>query len=231
MNVKHLMIGVLAGALVTAACGKKPAPSLSAVPPTTSATAASSSEAAAPSPEPPMADNAAATGKVAVTKVEKKDDGYTIVLNNVLSIPKVQIREGANGEFLSFPQRNDNGEFWNYVRVNRADGAVLLEQVKSGTPPANAPQGFTITSTKVKMLDSTGKRKAFVEFDLNDGAITLYSWVIIEGNKGPFLAPPSEKSGDDWEDVLKPVSAEFRKALQDAALAEYKAQGGVVPAT
>jgi len=45
---------------------------------------------------------------------------------------------------------------------------------------------------------------------------------VINGANGLFVSMPRNKNKkDEWEDVCNPVTAEFRKAIQDAVLAEY----------
>jgi DNA-binding cell septation regulator SpoVG len=145
----------------------------------------------------------------------------------VITIRNVQIKSGRGGQFLAFPQRKGSGgKFFNYVKVERADGDYLLNQVKNEETAAS-PTGFEITGVKVKPIESTGRTKAFVEFELN-GVLTLYSWSIIEGDRGPFLGSPRDKVGDEWKDLVF-ATREFREQLQTAALAEYGRAGGTAP--
>lgn len=168
------------------------------------------------------------SGKIAVTNIEKDGQDHTLTLNGVLTVRNVRIRSGQGGQFLAFPQRRgQEGRFFNYVRVERADAAFLLEQVKN-EELATAPTGFEITEVKVKLLPGDGKKKAFVEFELN-GVLKLYSWGIIIGEKGPFLVPPSERVGEEWQDVVF-ATREFRQLLQTAALAEFQKEGGSIEA-
>lgn len=214
------------GALSLSACGKKrPERALLESNRSESSREGQAAEEAAPEEAGPDLP----AGQVAVTRVVTEGDGYSLTLNGVLGIRGVKIESGASGEFLAWPRRKDGERGWNYLRVNRADMPALLAVVKGGAP-ATAPQGFSITGTHVKMLENaTGKRKAFVEFELNGGAVKLSSWAIIQGTQGPFLVPPSERRGADYEDVVFAVSPEFRTALQVAALEAYKALGGDVP--
>jgi DNA-binding cell septation regulator SpoVG len=169
------------------------------------------------------------SGKITVSNIEKDGRNYTITLNGVITIRNVQIKSGSGGQFLAFPQRKGQGDrFFNYVKIERADADFLLQQVKNEEIAAT-PTGFEITAVKIKLLTGPGKKKAFVEFELN-GVLKLHSWGIIIGDKGPFLVPPSERVGDDWKDVVF-ASREFREQLQTAALAEYEKEGGSLEAT
>lgn len=177
--------------------------------------------------EPESSGPSLPAGQVAVTRVIQEGEDYSITLNGVLGIRGVTIRSGSGGEFLAWPRRRDeNNRYWNYIFVNRADMPAMLAAVKSGAGAAE-PQGFQVTNTKVNVFENArGRRKAFVDFELNGGVVKLTSWGILAGANGPFLVPPSEKRGDDWEDVVFPVSKEFRETLQQAALAAYQEAGG-----
>ena len=62
---------------------------------------------------------------------------------------------------------------------------------------------MSLQVTNVKIIPSRkeGKLKAFVDITLNN-LITLRGWKVINGSKGLFLAPPSQKSGDQYYDNI-----------------------------
>ena len=47
---------------------------------------------------------------------------------------------------------------------------------------------------------------------------------MIEGSKGLFVAMPSYKSGDEYKDLVYPVTKEGRQMLNESVLAAYEAQ-------
>ncbi len=169
---------------------------------------------------------AAATGRVVLSGLRERDGAFSVTLNGVLAVDGVKILSGQNGEFLAFPRRrDDNNRYWNYIRVGRGDADALFAAVKEKTF-SQQPSGFAITRTDVNLVESTGRRKAFVEFELEGGAVVLYSWALVEGRDGLFLVGPSEKAGADWKDIVFAVDRDFRRALSEAAFAAYKAKGG-----
>lgn len=213
MKKMRPIAALLAAALILAACGKTDAPSIS-------------ERSETVEDERPAVQG---SGKVTLSRFKEEEGRYSLTINGVLAVNNVRIKNGSNGEFLAFPQRKgENNRYWNYIGMAREDGDFLLDQLKRKSTE-NTPQGFQSVAATVKLLDSpTGRKKAFVEFDLDKGAITLYSWAIVMGKDGPYLSPPSEKIGGEWVDIVFPVSKEFREQLQTAALAEYEAQGGVM---
>lgn len=178
---------------------------------------------------PPAAVPSAPQGGVTVTRIQKEADGMAITLNDAIVIHGVEVKSGANGKFLAFPERKTpDGKFFPYVRLSREDGDRLAAMVESNKTE-QGPKGFSITAVSVKMMErAEGKRKAFVEFELNGGAIKLSSWTIIDSEKGTFIAGPSDKVGSEYKDLVHSANKDFYEKLKAAALAEFAKQGGVV---
>ena len=81
---------------------------------------------------------------------------------------------------------------------------------------------FDIRINKTK---GEGKTKAFATVTL-DGLFAVRNLRIVESEQGVFVAMPAERDtreGADrqWRDIFFPVSADARKLLVDAVLAEY----------
>lgn len=168
------------------------------------------------------------SGKVTISRIEETDDkGYTVTLNGVLAVAGVKVKDGKNGKTLIFPQPKGKDSKFPFIRVSRGDADFMVGQLEGTAETSETPQGFEITKTEVKLHDDP-KLKAFVEFELNGGAVKLSSWKIFIGKKGPFLGVPSEKSGEDWKEVVFTVDEDFNKALLAAAMKEYEAQGGSI---
>lgn len=170
------------------------------------------------------------SGKVAITQIEERaGDEYTITLNGVLVIHGVTLKETRSGtKYIGFPEEagRDGGRGWAYVRVERGDADALTEQLASGKTE-DEPKGFEITSATAKVLaNPSSKTKAFIQFELEGGAVKLSSWRLVEGSKGLFLASPSERVGEKYEDVLYSPDEDFRKALEEAALKAYEEAKG-----
>lgn len=165
------------------------------------------------------------TGKVTLSSVKKDGSSYSIVLNGVLAVKDVRIKDGKFGEYLAFPaEKSKDGKFWDYVRLSRGDKELLLKQVND-EKTEKSPEGFKITNVEVNFRDS-GKLLAFLKFELEDGAVNLSSFKLLTGKDGPWLGVPSENKDGEWEDLVFPVSKEFREELTKAAVEAYKEAGG-----
>lgn len=234
MTIRTFWALAVAAGLVAgiSACGSgKKAPALSSKS-TSEKSEAKSEEKSEPKAERAVSEersssSTATAGGIDVTRVTEKNGEYEIVLNGCLAVKGVKVRSSGSGEFLAFPaERDKEGKFSPFIRVGREDGEKLLTQVKDNAPASGAAP-FTVTSAKAyPFANPTGARRAFVRFELNDGALTLSSWVIVMGKKGLFLGTPSMEEGGEWVDVVYPVSKELREELQTAALAAYKDAGG-----
>ena len=79
---------------------------------------------------------------------------------------------------------------------------------------------MTITSVNVKKLDKE-KVKGLATVVIDD-AIAIHDIRIIQGENGLWVAMPSRKTATgEYRDVAHPISAEARKAVEDAVFAEY----------
>ena len=74
---------------------------------------------------------------------------------------------------------------------------------------------------RMHLLDGDGPTKAFCAITLFD-AFTAKGLRVVEGKEGLFLSMPREQGRDGkWYDTFYPVSAEFRKGLQELVLEHY----------
>lgn len=53
------------------------------------------------------------------------------------------------------------------------------------------------------------------------GAFAVRGLRLMEGKNGPFLNFPSYKSGNGYQDICFPVSAQLRQQMTDAAVTAY----------
>ena len=73
---------------------------------------------------------------------------------------------------------------------------------------------------KIHTLRTEGGRLADASVSL-DGCFAIRGVRIVSGSKGPFVAMPSYKSGDQYRDVCFPCTKEFRQQFQDTVLCAY----------
>lgn len=73
-----------------------------------------------------------------------------------------------------------------------------------------------------KTKNEESKIKAFASLTFDD-CFAVTGIKIVEGQKGIFVAMPSEKSKDEkYQDVCFPTTKEFREELINLILDEYK---------
>jgi stage V sporulation protein G len=78
-----------------------------------------------------------------------------------------------------------------------------------------------ITDVRIRLVDK-GKLKAFANITLDD-CFAIHGLKIIEGQKGMFIAMPSERRGrSGFQDVAHPVNNSTRNWLEDIVLAKYE---------
>jgi len=56
------------------------------------------------------------------------------------------------------------------------------------------------------------------------GEIAVKGVKVIEGSKGLFVSMPSYKAGDEYKDIVYPITKEGRQKLNDAVISEYNTQ-------
>ena len=74
-----------------------------------------------------------------------------------------------------------------------------------------------ITDVRVRKITKEGKMKAIVSITLDD------EFVVIEGEKGLFIAMPSKKATDgEYRDIAHPINSSTRENLQRVILESYE---------
>ncbi len=76
---------------------------------------------------------------------------------------------------------------------------------------------------KIHTLRTEGGRLADASVSL-DGCFAIRGVRIVSGSKGPFVAMPSYKSGDQYRDVCFPCTKEFKQEFDRAVLDAYQQQ-------
>jgi stage V sporulation protein G len=80
-----------------------------------------------------------------------------------------------------------------------------------------------VTEVRVRKVAGGGKLKAYVNVTFDD-CFVVHNVKIVEGKDGLFITMPCRKTaGGVYRDVAHPISPDFRTALQDRILTEYRA--------
>jgi stage V sporulation protein G len=62
-----------------------------------------------------------------------------------------------------------------------------------------------------------------------DDSFVVHDLRVVNGEKGLFVAMPSRKlPNGDFRDICHPINADARQSLQEAVLAQFDADGGLV---
>ena len=74
-----------------------------------------------------------------------------------------------------------------------------------------------ITDVRVRKVAKEGKLKAVVSITMDE------EFVVIEGEKGLFIALPSKKAVDgEYRDIAHPINSETREKIQSIILENYE---------
>ncbi|MBE6599377.1 MAG: septation regulator SpoVG [Ruminococcaceae bacterium] len=81
---------------------------------------------------------------------------------------------------------------------------------------------MVITDIKVRKLFEEGPMKAIVSVTF-DGQLALHDIKVISVRERNFIVMPSRKNPDGtYRDIVHPINAEFRAALEEAVLNAYE---------
>jgi stage V sporulation protein G len=80
-----------------------------------------------------------------------------------------------------------------------------------------------VTDIRMKRIGGEGKVKAFCSITLGNQFV-VHEVKVINGANGLFVAMPSKRMGDgEFRDLMHPLTAEAREALQKTVLEAYVA--------
>lgn len=81
---------------------------------------------------------------------------------------------------------------------------------------------MNITDVRVRKVTKEGKMKAVVSITL-DNEFVVHDIKVIEGEKGLFIAMPSQKAADgEYRDIAHPINSETRERIQSIILEKYE---------
>ena len=79
-----------------------------------------------------------------------------------------------------------------------------------------------ITDVKVRKLFEEGPMKAIVSVTF-DGQLAVHDIKVINARDKFFIVMPSRKNPDDtYRDIVHPINAQFRAALEASVIAAYE---------
>lgn len=80
---------------------------------------------------------------------------------------------------------------------------------------------MVITDIKVRKLFDEGPMKAIVSVTF-DGQLAVHDIKVINAREKYFIVMPSRKNPDNtYRDIVHPINAQFRAALEEAVIDAY----------
>lgn len=80
-----------------------------------------------------------------------------------------------------------------------------------------------ITDVKIRKLFDEGPMRAIASVTF-DGQLAVHDIKVINARDKFFIVMPSRKNPDEtFRDIVHPINAEFRRALEDAVIEAYRA--------
>ena len=80
-----------------------------------------------------------------------------------------------------------------------------------------------ITDLKIRKLFDEGPMRAIASVTF-DGQLAVHDIKVINARDKFFIVMPSRKNPDEtFRDIVHPINAEFRRALEDAVIEAYRA--------
>lgn len=96
-----------------------------------------------------------------------------------------------------------------------AKNQALPGQKSAETPPMKV-------DVKIGSIMPSGAIRATASVNLND-CFAIRGIRLLESEKGMYIGMPSYKAGNgEYKDICFPVTAEFRKQLQEAVIEAYE---------
>ncbi len=79
-----------------------------------------------------------------------------------------------------------------------------------------------ITDVRVRKITKEGKMRAIVSITIDDEFV-IHDIMVIEGEKGLFIAMPSKKATDgEYRDIAHPINSGTRENIQKIILDSYE---------
>ena len=79
-----------------------------------------------------------------------------------------------------------------------------------------------ITDIKVRKIFDEGPMKAVISVTF-DGQLAVHDIKVISARERLFIVMPSRKSPDEtYRDIVHPITADFRKTLEEKILEKYE---------
>lgn len=83
--------------------------------------------------------------------------------------------------------------------------------------------------TKVTLRPVSMNKVCAIASIVIDDAVVVHDLRVVDGDKGLFVAMPSRKlPNGEFRDVCHPINSDARGAIQEAVLARFAEEGGVV---
>jgi len=154
----------------------------------------------------------------------------TITINGCFAVSGIKVVETSEGEtFVAMPNyKTKDGNYHDSAFPVKAEvrNQIINAVMEAYNNPEKEHTEMQVKGLKVaatlRVVDHLGEKiKAAGEIRLSDGFV-VSGVKIFEGNNGLFVAMPTQKGKDDkYYDIAYPVTAEFRKVVNDKIMEAY----------
>ena len=169
----------------------------------------------------------------------------SVAVDDLAAIRGVRVVDSAKGLFVTMPQSQDNTGIYHDVafpltkelRQEISDAVLgefeyqanLAPEERGYAKPEQAAGGRSAEDMKLDVkvfpiAEPKGDTLAFASAALED-AVAIRGIRVVNSDRGMFVSMPQSKDKDgEFHDIAFPLSGDVRKAISNAALADYRQQ-------
>jgi DNA-binding cell septation regulator SpoVG len=143
-----------------------------------------------------------------ITDIKQDGNKFNIVLNNAVKIKGISIKKDRNGDFADFPSYTTKGKVYKQFGILRRDfRQYLVEAIKNDKISESGGQ----ISFKINEFSKVKNHKSIEAFCsvIFDDTLEVYCR-IMKGKKGLWIAWPSVKSGNKWNENFEFIDLELK---------------------
>jgi len=170
----------------------------------------------------------------------------SVAIDDLAAIRGIRIFAGSKGQFVAMPQSRDSEGIYHDIAfpltadLRKEITASVLDEYKTqaGLPPdqrgykkseqdscgGRRAEDVKLDVKVFPLAEPHGETLAFASVGFDDTA-AIRGIRVISGNKGQYVSMPQSKDNEGiFHDVAFPLTADLRRAVSNAILADYRQQ-------